>query len=185
MSFIIAPATVSDAPELCRVINAAYRAEGGLTGWTHEVELFGYAPRMDEPKLRDIMGSGSSTFYKCVDQRGAVIGSVHLERQGSRMYLGLLSVLPTIQNQGIGKLLLEAGERYAVAQRSNAVRMTVISIRSELIAWYERHGYKRTGETVPFPKAERTRTTPPDLQFIVLEKPLASRASSTSRKTQP
>ncbi len=185
MPFIIAPATVSDVPQLCRVINAAYRAEGGLTGWTHEVELFGYVPRMDEARLGDLMKTGSSTFYKCVDQRGALIGSVHLERQGSRMYLGLLSVLPTIQNQGIGKLLVEAGEAYAVAQGSSAMKMTVISRRSELIAWYERLGYQRTGEIMPFPKAERTRATPPDLHFIVLEKPLGARLASTSRKTQP
>jgi len=29
--------------------------------------------------------------------------------------------------------------------------MTVISVRTELIAWYQKHGYNNTGETKPFP----------------------------------
>jgi hypothetical protein len=30
------------------------------------------------------------------------------------------------------------------------IYMTVISVRTELIAWYERHGYVNTNKTKPF-----------------------------------
>ncbi len=52
--------------------------------------------------------------------------------------------------------------------------MTVVSIRESLVAWYERRGYQRTGETEPFPCGESHLGTPrrADLEFVVLEKTL-------------
>ena len=52
--------------------------------------------------------------------------------------------------------------------------MTVIGQRDELIAWYERRGYHRTGETQPFPYGDARYGIPrrPDLVFAVLAKPL-------------
>jgi hypothetical protein len=52
--------------------------------------------------------------------------------------------------------------------------MTVVSVRHSLIAWYERRGYRRTGETLPFPYDAPLFGTPqrPDLEFVVLEKRL-------------
>ena len=53
--------------------------------------------------------------------------------------------------------------------------MTVIAQRAELIAWYERRGYARTGEARPFPYGDPRFGEPrrDDLSFLVLEKPLA------------
>ena len=55
------------------------------------------------------------------------------------------------------------------------IEMTVINIRATLIAWYERRGYRLTGETRPFPYGDDRFGTPtrPDLAFVVLEKPLS------------
>lgn len=172
MAFRVTPATKADVPSLCTVINAAYRAEGGVRGWTNEVGLFGNAPRITEAGLRGLMRAPGAMFLKCVDERGAVAGSVHLQRESSRMYLGLLSVSPKLQNQGVGKILLAASEDHARQTGAKAIVMTVISQRHELIEWYERHGFARTGETRPFPKEELTATSPQDLHFVVLEKSL-------------
>jgi hypothetical protein len=53
--------------------------------------------------------------------------------------------------------------------------MTVIHLRDTLIAWYERRGYRRTGETEPFPYGDERFGIPrrDDLYFVVLEKALA------------
>ena len=52
--------------------------------------------------------------------------------------------------------------------------MTVIEQRDELIAWYERRGYSRTGETAAFPYGDARFGEPkrPDLRFVVLTKEL-------------
>lgn len=86
------------------------------------------------------------------------------------MYLGLLTVSPEIQARGIGKLLLQAAADYAKQLQLKSICITVISVRTELIAWYERHGYQKTGETKPFP-ADHTLVIPKQpLELLVMEK---------------
>ena len=53
--------------------------------------------------------------------------------------------------------------------------MTVIHLRSELLAWYERRGYRRTGRTRPFPYGDQRVGVPKrnDLHFLELEKQLS------------
>jgi len=58
------------------------------------------------------------------------------------------------------------------------MRITVIVQRTELIEWYERRGYRRTGETAPFYYGDPRFGLPKrdDLSFIVMEKPLGAAA---------
>ena len=55
------------------------------------------------------------------------------------------------------------------------MHMTVIVQRTELIAWYERRGYRRTGERKPFPYGDERFGLPQrdDLVFEVLRKSLS------------
>jgi hypothetical protein len=46
----------------------------------------------------------------------------------------------------------------------------VITIREELIAWYEKHGYQKTGRVLPFPVDERYGIPRQPLKMMVLEK---------------
>jgi hypothetical protein len=52
--------------------------------------------------------------------------------------------------------------------------MTVITLRPELLAFYERRGFRRTGETVPFPYGDPRFGLPrrPDLEMETLVKEL-------------
>jgi ribosomal protein S18 acetylase RimI-like enzyme len=85
----------------------------------------------------------------------------------------MLTVSPALQNSGIGKQLLQAAEAYARTQQCTSVVMSVISVRHELIQWYERHGYKKTGATKPFPADDRRFGIPKQfLEFSIMEKPL-------------
>jgi ribosomal protein S18 acetylase RimI-like enzyme len=109
----------------------------------------------------------------CGDDAG-IIGCAHLELRGTACELGMLVVKPGLQSRGIGKQLMQAAE--TMARQSWGVRritMSVITVRHELIAYYERRGYRRTGRTKPF-VADDTHGFPKSqsLEFEVLEKSL-------------
>lgn len=111
-------------------------------------------------------------LLKCTDEH-EIVGCVFLEKQNTKMYLGMLTVSPNLQGKGTGKLLLSAAESKAKELGCNSVMMTVISVRHNLIAWYERHGYTITGEKKPFPNDPKFGIPKIPLEFIVLEKILA------------
>jgi ribosomal protein S18 acetylase RimI-like enzyme len=75
----------------------------------------------------------------------------------------------------VGRQVLAEAERIARDEwAATNMIMTVIAQRAELIAWYERRGYRRTGETQPFPYGNARYGIPlrPDLVFAVLAKQL-------------
>ncbi len=84
-----------------------------------------------------------------------------------------------LQRGGIGKQVLAECERIARDEWGLPVmRMTVIDVRAELIAFYQRRGYRRTGVFKPFPYGDTRFGLPKrqDLRFEVLEKPLRAEA---------
>jgi ribosomal protein S18 acetylase RimI-like enzyme len=161
-------AVPSDIPVLTRLVNSAYREEGG---WTHESHLL-EGPRTNEAGIIELMHDLQSMILKYTDEKDALTGCVYLQKQGDKLYLGLLSVSPVLQGRGVGRNLLEAAVAYAREMQCTSIRITVISVRHELIAWYERHGYKRTGETEPFPAGEKFGIQKQRLELVVLEKPV-------------
>jgi ribosomal protein S18 acetylase RimI-like enzyme len=86
----------------------------------------------------------------------------------------MLTVRPDLQARQLGRRLLAEAEAYAASRGAQRMRMSVITVRETLIAWYERRGYVRTGETLPFPYGDARFGVPlrDDLFFDVLEKPL-------------
>ncbi|NVO85372.1 GNAT family N-acetyltransferase [Hymenobacter terrestris] len=149
------PATPADVPALNRLVNRAYRGEASAQGWTTEAALLA-GQRTDEADLCDQLEKPNAQFllaHRATDNE--LVGSVFLQQQGAELYLGMLSVEPTLQAGGIGRQLVQAAENHARALGCTAVRMTVISVRHELLAWYERLGYQRTAETVAFPTDTR------------------------------
>ena len=167
------PATIEDVPQLNALINSAYRGDSSREGWTTEADLLD-GVRTDEGLLADALNTPNTVLLKYVEE-GALLGCVRLDTHGNKLYLGMLTVSPKLQGRGIGKELLAAAEREASKQGCTTIYMTVISIRTELIEWYERHGYLRTGERKPF-KTEDARfgVAKVPLEFVVLEKKLGA-----------
>ena len=169
MAFTITPATVLDASKLNILINSAYRGEESKKGWSTEADLLD-GTRIDEAALRDLIQKPDTTFLKYVED-GVIFGCVELRIEGKKLYLGTLSVNPNIQNKGIGKKLLLAGEDHARKVGCSVITMTVIDGRQTLIDWYVRHGYALTGERKPFiVPDERWGIPKQKLEFLVLEK---------------
>jgi ribosomal protein S18 acetylase RimI-like enzyme len=174
---IVAPATPADAATLAGLINASYRAQEKAAGWTHEADLLA-GPRVSPDTLRGALATGHATILLMRRQTDAkLVGCISVEPMADAgCYLSLLAVDPDDQNFGYARLLLAEAETFAHAHGARIARMTVIQQRETLIAWYERRGYRRTGEVLPFPYDDPTVGTPlrDDLQLVVMQKSLAA-----------
>ena len=171
---IIAPAADADLEAIAALVNSAYRGESSRAGWTTEADYLD-GQRTDAATLRADLAASSGALILALrdDVGGPILGTVWLERDTPEAwYLGMLTVKPDLQARQLGRALLAAAEAYAAERGGRTVEMTVINIRDTLIAWYERRGYARTGETRPFPSDTAKFGAPrrDDLDFVVLEK---------------
>ncbi len=169
---MISPATTADVPALNQLVNSAYRGDSSRRGWTTEADLLD-GIRTDEAALHQMLQNPAVTLlkYETADQ---LIGCVYLEKKEDALYLGMLTVSPDAQANGLGKELMAAAEALAIEQQCNRMTMTVLPMRHELIAFYERRGYRKTGETQPFPSTDPRFGLPKQpLEFVVMEKKLA------------
>jgi ribosomal protein S18 acetylase RimI-like enzyme len=166
---MITIATLKDVSALEKLINSAYRGETSKQGWTTEANLL-EGKRITEDELAEIIQNKENTILKFTNN-DTIIGCVLLVNKGNKLYLGMLTVSPELQNSGIGKKLLQEAEVHALALSLPKIVMTVISIREELIAWYNRHGFVDTGVREPFPLNDTDAViSKQPLEFIVLEK---------------
>lgn len=166
---VIARAEPNDVAELNALVNSAYRGESSKQGWTTEADLLD-GQRTDEEMLQDMISPSNAMMLKATAEN-KIVGCVYLRQDNDRLYLGMLTVQPTLQGSGIGKLLLKASEQQARDMSCRAVYMTVITVRKELIDWYLRHGYHCTDETQPFKTGDPRFGIPKrPLEFYVLEK---------------
>jgi ribosomal protein S18 acetylase RimI-like enzyme len=165
----IALATATDIPALEQLLNAAYRGESSKAGWTTEANLISGDTRVNETMLREVIENSDSVMLIYL-HAGLLAACVNLQRHQQRLYLGMFAVAPHLQGRGVGKILLQAAEEYAYMQGYKSIYMTVISVRYELIAWYQKHGYAFTGDVKPFEEDGVTGKHLQTLEFIVLEK---------------
>jgi len=168
--FELRRATPSDIPGIVRLVESAYRGESSRAGWTTEADLLG-GQRTDAEEIAELLALPHVRSIVAV-RPGSLDGHVLLRRDPDAGYVGMLAVAPELQGAGLGKRLLAEAERCTLTDFGlGRTRMTVISLREELIAWYERHGYHRTGRREPFPYDNPRFGLPkrPDLEFVVLE----------------
>jgi ribosomal protein S18 acetylase RimI-like enzyme len=161
-----------DIAQIEKLVNSAYRGDSSGKGWTTEADLLD-GIRTNKDVLSGMINRGDSIVLKCNNAKNHLVGCVYLQKKEDKLYLGMLTVAPDIQAQGIGKKLLQAAEEYAQTQQCTTITITVISLRQELIKCYERRGYKATGERKPFPSNDPRFGLPKQqLEFIVMEKQL-------------
>jgi ribosomal protein S18 acetylase RimI-like enzyme len=164
-------ATPADVPAVVALVESAYRGDSSRRGWTTEADLIDGSRTNADDVLATILRPRSRIVL--AERDGALLACAHVADDGGVGYFGLFSVRPDLQGGGIGKALMSEAERILHDEWGlPMVRMTVIDVRQELIAFYERHGYRRTGETEPFPYGNERVGQPRrgDLQFEILEK---------------
>lgn len=167
-------ADTSDVDAVVALVNSAYRGDSSRAGWTTEADILG-GQRTDAAEVAQSITEAGSVFLLCLHD-GETVGSVHLLRQDARTaYLGMLVIKPGLQGRGLGSRLMDEAERFLMEQWGvSCLQMQVITLREELIAFYERRGFSRTGEFKPFPSGEPRFGLPkvPGLKFEMLEKTL-------------
>ena len=166
----IAIANTNDIPQIKHLLNISYRGETSKQGWTTEAYLIAGDQRTNEESLQQVMQQSGSVMLTYTNDEAQIIGCVNLQQHGQKLYFGMFSVSPVWQGKGIGKQLLQAAEEFARHLPCISIYMSVISVRTELIAWYERHGYKQTGERKFFTEDAVTGKHLQPLQFMILEK---------------
>lgn len=167
-------ATAGDIDALVQLVTSAYRGDASKQGWTTEADMLD-GQRIDPEVLRQDIERPRSRVV-VAEQDGALLACAHVSEEDGAGYFGMFSVKPDLQGGGIGKRMMAETERIVRDEwKLPAMRMTVIDIRDELIAFYERRGYRRTGIKKPFPYGDERFGLPKrdDLRFEILEKALA------------
>jgi len=166
-------ATPADVAAIVPLVESAYRGDVSRKGWTTEADLLD-GQRTDPVGVAELITKPGSCML-LAERDGALLACANLEKRGDAGYFGMFSVRPDLQGAGIGRATLAEAERIARDDwHCREMHMTVISVRDELIAWYERRGYKRTGIYSPFPYGDARFGLPKrdDLRFELLVKPL-------------
>ena len=165
------PATLTDIPALIALVTSAYRGDTSKQGWTTEADLLD-GQRIDAEALRHDIERTDSRILLALE-KGEVLACAHVAIEDGTGYFGMFAVSPDQQGSGVGKRMMAEAERLAREDWGlPGMRMTVIDIRDELIAFYERRGYARTGLKKPFPYGDERFGIPKrdDLRFEILEK---------------
>lgn len=164
-------ATESDAAPVVRFVNAAYHGAEAELGWTPETHLHA-GPRTSDADVRAHVADPNSKLLLC-EMDGGIVGCALIEHHDGEAHLGMFAVKPRLQGAGLGKAILAEAERLvAVLWRCRALTMTVVSAQDKLIAYYERRGYLRTGERIPFPFEKAPGALRFDYDLIVVRKAL-------------
>ena len=151
MTVSIHPAAAADLPALHRVIERAYRGDSAKLGWTHEADLL-FDTRTDMATLEAIVTDPRQVLLM-LSEEATPLGCVNVaDKGGGVAYLGLLCIEPTRQGEHLGRDLISAAESHARdACGCTTMEMTVIEQRRELIAYYQRRGWRVSGEKRDFP----------------------------------
>ena len=166
-------ATIDDIAALVALVESAYRGDVSRKGWTTEADLLD-GQRTDPLGVAELIAKPGSCLL-LGERGGDLLACANLERRNDIAYFGMFSVRPDLQGSGLGRSMLAEAERMAREDwRCREMQMTVISVRDELIAWYERRGYRRTGRYSPFPYGDERFGIPKrdDLRFELLVKTL-------------
>ena len=160
-----------DIEAIVQLVNAAYRPAPGAAGWTHEGHLVA-GPRIAAKQVRALFGDRSTILLLCDEQR--TVACVHVKASDGVACIGMLATEPASQARGLGKQLLAHAEAHALQHfGAELLRMTVLSSRPDLLAFYGRRGYEPTGETLAYPpEAGVGEPRVAGLQLLCLEKRL-------------
>ena len=186
-NFIKRVASTEDADALNRLVNSAYRGDSSKRGWTTEADLLG-GQRVDVEGLREMLAAPDKLILLFENKNTARIAAcvaLDFSRDAtdgdeSACYLGMLTVDPEMQAHGLGKKMMTYAESQTRSKGRGAIVISVIQLRTELIAWYERQGFKDLGKRKPFPYGDLRFGEPKrqDLHFRVFRKEILLQSSS-------
>jgi ribosomal protein S18 acetylase RimI-like enzyme len=145
--FRLEKARSDQSQAICDLVNLTYRGE---TGWTRETHII-QGDRTHRQEIETVMSNPDAHFF-VVNQPQILASSIYVAKEKERAYIGFFSVHPNLQGKGLGQHVLKQAEIFALKNmRVQKFVMFVVSQRQELIAFYERRGYSRTGRIETYP----------------------------------
>ncbi|KAJ5681659.1 acyl-CoA N-acyltransferase [Penicillium maclennaniae] len=167
-------ATLEDAPQLQELVQNAFRAADSRSDWTGDMGLASQF-HISVEEIKSFMNGPESAFLIATDQNGVMMGTIGVSKRGANgARLSMLAVDHRYHRGGLGRQILGYAEDYSY-QTWGATKagLNALSTRQTLIAWYMRRGYKKTGETSPFPRKRfPDLDLPEDMCFVEFEKDL-------------
>lgn len=163
----------ADIPAIVALVQSTYRGESSRKGWTTEADLLD-GQRIDADAVAAELARSRSRI-RLAFREGELVACAHVAEEDDAGHFGMFSVRADLQGAGVGTLMLADAERVVHEDWGlPMMRMSVIDVREELIAFYQRRGYRRTGIKLPFPYGDARFGLPrrDDLRFEILEKSL-------------
>ncbi|MDH5551719.1 MAG: GNAT family N-acetyltransferase [Nitrosomonas sp.] len=145
--FHLEKAKPNQSCEISDLVNLTYRGE---IGWTKETQII-QGDRTCPNEIASAISNPNAQFL-VVNQPHRLVSCIYVAQEKDAAYIGFFSIHPDLQGKGYGKHVLKQAETYA--HEKLGVRkyiMFVVSQRTELIAFYERRGYSRTGRIEAYP----------------------------------
>jgi N-acetylglutamate synthase-like GNAT family acetyltransferase len=166
----------ADVNAIVALIEHAYRAPETAGRWDSESHLL-TGPRTSHGEIAGLVADPASRFL-IAEIDGRVAACCLLQKRGvsesDGAYFGMFAIQTSARAGGMGKLVLaEAERRVRELWNVRAMVMTVINVRTELIAWYQRRGYLLTGARIPFPFSETSGETTRDFDLVEMRKELS------------
>jgi GNAT superfamily N-acetyltransferase len=151
----IRPAHLKDTDALSRLINRAFVAE---SPWVS-------GERINPDGVRELIFKGT---FLLGENNGALLACVYIERRGSSAHVGLVSVDPEHQHQGLGSYIMTSAEAYCREAGYHEMELRFINHRATLQDFYSRCGYALTGK-IEAPDPARMKAP---FHFVQMIKPL-------------
>jgi len=159
-------AELSDAAAIAELVNSAYRGETSRVGWTTEADLLD-GLRITTPEVATLIRR-EDAFVLAGVLRDQVVACIACEHHENTAKFGLIAVKPALQNKGYGREMIQAAQAITAREwRVSGFYMSVITLRTELIEFYERLGFERSGQFEDFP--EKPDLWQPKVQPLALE----------------
>ncbi|USP41935.1 GNAT family N-acetyltransferase [Acinetobacter sp. XS-4] len=165
-------AQFADIPQLIDLINKSYREQQGRS-WTTELEWV-KGQRITEHQLEEQLQFANSILLVAEANSSKIVACIGLTFENNQVEVGTFCTDPHVQNMRIGRSVLEYAEQYALKEDPHLVNavMYVLDVRSELIAYYERRGYVKTGNEQPYPVEANVGVPMVPIKLIEMKKDL-------------
>jgi GNAT superfamily N-acetyltransferase len=139
------PAAEADLPFLRALYGTTRSSEIAAAGWP-PVLAGAFLANQFDLQHRHFVGGRLATDFWIIEQAGADVGRLYLDRSGSTWRVIDLALLPEAQGRGLGGALLRIVQAEARAHGADALDLHVLKTNRRAAALYGRLGFVLTVE---------------------------------------
>ena len=133
---VIRTAGADDAVAIAALLNEAFAMERDFVD----------RDRTSDAEIAALMRTGT---FLVADGADALVACAYVELHGTRAYMGMLAVDPSMQGRGLGRRMIAAVENRAIDACCSSIDIKIVDRRVELPPLYRALGFRDNG-TAPF-----------------------------------